>query len=41
LPAFAAIMNKVATAALTTDEPSADILKKAQQDIAEKRITLR
>jgi multiple sugar transport system substrate-binding protein len=41
LPAFAAIMNKVATAALTTDEPSADILKKAQQDIAEQRITLR
>jgi len=41
LPAFAAILNDVATAALTTHEPSADILKKAQQRIAEQRITFR
>lgn len=41
LPAFAAILNDVATAALTTQEPSADILKKAQQHIAEQRITFR
>lgn len=31
LPAFAAILNDVATAALATEEPSAEILKKAQR----------
>lgn len=31
LPAFAAILNDVVIAALTTSEPSAEILKKAQQ----------
>jgi len=37
LPAFAAILNDVATAALTTDESSAEILKQAQRRrIAEK-----
>lgn len=41
LPAFAAILDDVATAALTTQEPSADILKRAQQRIAEQRITFR
>jgi multiple sugar transport system substrate-binding protein len=41
LPAFAAILNDVATAALTTHEPSAHILRKAQQRIAEQRIAFR
>lgn len=41
LPAFAAILNDVATEALTTDEPSARILKKAQRRIAAEGITLR
>jgi multiple sugar transport system substrate-binding protein len=41
LPAFAAILNDVATAALTTQESSAEILKKAQKCIAERRITFR
>jgi multiple sugar transport system substrate-binding protein len=35
LPAFAAILNDVATEALTKQTPSAEILKKAQQRIAE------
>lgn len=41
LPAFAAILNEVAIEALTTDEPSAQILKKAQRRIAAEGITLR
>ncbi|HEV2462896.1 MAG TPA: extracellular solute-binding protein [Acidobacteriaceae bacterium] len=41
LPAFAAILNDVATEALTTDEPSARILKKAQRRISAEGITLR
>jgi multiple sugar transport system substrate-binding protein len=41
LPAFAAILNDVATTALTTNEPSAKILKQAQQRIEAQRIVLR
>lgn len=40
LPAFAAILNDVATAALTTEEPSAEILKKAQRRISAQGIVL-
>jgi multiple sugar transport system substrate-binding protein len=40
LPTFADIVTDVATSALTTDEPSAQILKKAQQRIAAQKITL-
>lgn len=38
LPAFAAILNDVATAALTTSETSSEILKRAQQRCAAKGI---
>jgi multiple sugar transport system substrate-binding protein len=41
LPAFAAILNDVVTEALTTDIPSARILKKAQRSIAAQGITFR
>lgn len=41
LPAFAAILNDVATAALTTHEASADILKNAQQRLAAQKINFR
>lgn len=41
LPAFAAILNDVATTALTTHEASADILKNAQQRIAAQKINFR
>lgn len=41
LPDFAAVVNDLATAALTTNEPSTDILAKAQQHIVERRITFR
>lgn len=40
LPAFAAIVNDVITAALTTARPSAEILREAQQRIAAQGITL-
>ncbi|HEX3438245.1 MAG TPA: extracellular solute-binding protein, partial [Pseudacidobacterium sp.] len=41
LPAFAAILNDVATQALATQEPSAEILKKSQQRIEAQRINFR
>jgi multiple sugar transport system substrate-binding protein len=41
LPAFAAILNDVATQALTTSEPSQDILKHAQQRIDAQGIRFR
>lgn len=41
LPAFAAILNDVVIEALTTNEPSTRILKKAQRRIAAEGITLR
>jgi multiple sugar transport system substrate-binding protein len=41
LPLFAAAVTDVTTAALATDEPSAEILRKAQQRITEQRITFR
>jgi multiple sugar transport system substrate-binding protein len=41
LPAFAAILNDVATTALTTNEASSEILRKAQQRIATQRIVFR
>lgn len=40
LPAFAAILNDVATAALTTTEPSIEILRKARQRMEAQGITL-
>jgi len=41
LPAFAEILNDVAVEALTTQEPSATILAKAQQRIIAQRITFK
>lgn len=41
LPAFAEILNDVAMEALTTQMPSAEIMKKAQQRVAEQRINFR
>ena len=41
LPAFAEILNDVAMEALTTQEPSATILAKAQQRIIAQRITFK
>ena len=40
LPLFADVITDVATAALTTNEPSAQILKKAQQRVDAQKITL-
>jgi len=40
LPAFAAILNDVATAALTTDKSSAEILKQAQRRLSAQGIVL-
>jgi multiple sugar transport system substrate-binding protein len=41
LPAFANILNDVMTAALFSNQPSADILREAQQQIAEQKIVFR
>ncbi|MCL6464253.1 MAG: hypothetical protein K6T49_06990, partial [Acidobacterium ailaaui] len=41
LPAFAEVLNDVATEALSSQVPSAEILKKAQQRIQEKGINFR
>lgn len=41
LPAFAAILNDVVTSALSTSEPSADILKRAQQRIIAQNLSFR